>query len=83
MLANMQGYLLKPGASNEVSPPSPASSNTLPTMSNLAHSGEETHDILLKVKRRLAVTSDLQQVVEQRTKPQSKCPLGDNYEATG
>ena len=75
MLTNMQGYLLKPGASNEVSPPSSASSNTHPTMSNVAHSEQETHDIILEVKRRLAVTSGVQQVVEQQTKAQTKCPL--------
>ena len=73
----MQGYLLKPGPSNEVFPPSPASYSTHLTMYNVAHSEQATHDILMEVKRRLPVTRDLHQVyvVEQQRKPQSKYPL--------
>ena len=59
----------------QASPPSPSSSSTHPTISIVAHSEQGTHDIVSQVKRRLAVSSDLQQVVERRTKPQSRCPL--------
>jgi len=76
MLTNMQGYLLKPDTSAQsVSLSSSADCNPLRDISNTSSLPEKTPVTPVEVKKKLAVTPELQKLVEQKTKQQNKCPL--------
>jgi len=72
MLTNMQGYLLKPDTSAQsVSLSSSADCNPLRDISNTSSLAEKTAVTPVEVKKKLAVTPELQKVVEKKTKQEN------------